>query len=624
MIDLQTIYDSPEKLKECSQYDLLSHEFLKAVNNIPDPAERTRVRTAIICAAEEKGIGKDIKKIFNETDKAKAKANAEYLDSIKNQTDFSFLDKQLDCGRWVANNDGICTINKDGVCRYASKMPFAPIALLENDSSGIEKVMLVFSKDGIHKRTIICDRNTVASASKIVTLANKGLEVTSENAKLQVAYISDVITENIKTIDVFKAYSQLGWCSAGFVPYASDAVFDGEESNHHLYRAVSEKGDFGTWKNAMMSLRENEQIRLTMAVSFASVLIEKVNGLPFVFHLYGGTGTGKTVALKCAMSIWGNPGMGKLVRTMNMTSNSMLSTAAFLNNLPFAGDELQTIKSRFNDYDQLIMQITEGINRGRMTYDKMEETKTWNCAFLFTGEEPCTHVGSGGGVKNRVIEIEVTSPLFEAQRGNETTSIVENNYGHAGKKFIEYISKLDSSYLVKRFRFLSSELTKEAGTTEKQASSMALILLADQLACACLFDDDDPITFDTATKYLINEDEVDVAERAYQWLISYISANKIRFLDTTQGNHGEIWGADRNDYLLFNAEILRNEMKKANYSFDAVKKKWAKKGYINRPDSKHLAENTSVWGSAKAPHIRIVLPKQEDVEDNTDYEEVQI
>lgn len=619
MIDLQTIYDSPEKLKEYSKYDLLSHDFLKAVNNITDLAERTRIRTAIICAAEEKGIGKEIKKIFNEADKAKAKANAEYLDSIKNQTEFSFLDKQLDCGHWVANNDGICSINKDGVCRYASKIPFAPIALLENNSTGIEKVMLAFSKDGIHKKTIICDRNTVASASKIVTLANKGLEVTSENAKMQVAYISDVITENIKTIDVFKAYSQLGWCSTGFVPYASDAIFDGEETNRHLYRAVSEKGDFVTWQHTMGFLRENEQIRLTMAASFASVLIEKVNGLPFVFHLYGGTGTGKTVALKCAMSIWGNPGMGKLVRTMNMTSNSMLNTAAFLNNLPFAGDELQTIKSRFGDYDQLIMQITEGINRGRMTYDKMEETKTWNCAFLFTGEESCTHIGSGGGVKNRVIEVEVTSPLFEAQCGNETTSIVENNYGHAGKKFIEHISKIDSSELVGKFRLLSAELTRIAGTTEKQASSMALMMLADQLACECIFDHETPITFDIAAKYLINADEVDVAERAYQWLVDHIAKNNIRF-DLTD-NRGELWGKIEGNIVLFNVTVLEKELKNENFDYNAVKKKWANKGYLLKHDKRYTVK-TTIAGRANARYVKIVLPPEED--EAKDYEGVQI
>ncbi len=619
MIDLQTIYDSPEKLKEYSKYDLLSHDFLKSVNNITDLAERTRIRTAIICAAEEKGIGKEIKKIFNEADKAKAKANAEYLDSIKNRTDFSFLTEQLDCGHWVANNNGICSINKDGVCRYASKIPFAPIALLENNSTGIEKVMLAFSKDGIHKKTIICDRNTVASASKIVTLANKGLEVTSENAKMQVAYISDIITENIHCMKKYNAYSQLGWCDSGFVPYDPDAVFDGEENYRHLYHSVTEKGTYEAWKEMASIVRSNEIVRMMMAASFASVLISRVNALPFVFHLWGGTGTGKSVALIVAMSIWGNPGKGKLFRTMNMTQNSMLSTAALLNDLPFGGDELQTIKTRWSDYDQLIMQITEGINRGRMTYDKIEETKTWNCAFLFTGEESCTHIGSGGGVKNRVIELEVTAPLFTVLSGNEVTTISESNYGHAGKKYIEHISSIDESTLIRHFRALTTELIKMTGTTEKQASSMALMMLADQLACECLFDNDDPISFDTAAKYLINADEVDVAERAYQWLVDHIAKNNIRF-DLTE-NRGELWGKIEGNIVLFNVTVLEKELKNENFDYNAVKKKWANKGYLIKHDKRYTVK-TTIAGRANARYVKIVLPPEED--EAKDYEGVQI
>ena len=50
---------------------------------------------------------------------------------------------------------------------------------------------------------------------------------------------------------------------------------------------------------------------MMMAASFASVLLEPLKVLPFVLHLWGTTGTGKTVALMVAMSIWGNPQNGR-------------------------------------------------------------------------------------------------------------------------------------------------------------------------------------------------------------------------------------------------------------------------------------------------------------------------
>lgn len=613
---------SAEEINSLTAGELLSYDYLKAVNEITDPSERTRVRTLIILAAKEKGVEKEIKRIFKEYDDTRSKRDAEYRESLNHYTDLTFIEEQLYCGHWISNSDGVMTINRDGVAKVASRIPMVPIAILENKATGIEKVMIAFSKDGGKTmKTVITDRNTVASASKIVTLANKGLEVTSENAKLQVAYISDVITENIHNIKKYNAYSQLGWCDSGFVPYAPDAVFDGEENYRHLYHSVSEKGSYEAWKEMASAIRSNDCVRMMMAASFASVLISRVNALPFVFHLWGGTGTGKSVALIAAMSIWGNPGKGKLFRTMNMTQNSMLSTAALLNDLPFGGDELQTIKSRWSDYDQLIMQITEGINRGRMTYDKIEETKTWNCAFLFTGEEPCTHIGSGGGVKNRVIELEVTAPLFRTLSGNEVTTIAESNYGHAGRKFIEHISSLDEKELKRMFRLITDELMKTTGTTEKQASSMALILLADKLSCDCIFTDETNLRIEDVAKHLISADEVDVAERAYRWIFDHIAKNQHRF-EIVDNRFGEVWGRKdtASDTILINATVLQNELATANFDFNAIKKKWADKGYLIK-EGKHYAHNTTV-GGFKARYVKLVVPPDEEKDDPIDYRDV--
>lgn len=59
---------------------------------------------------------------------------------------------------------------------------------------------------------------------------------------------------------------------------------------------------------------------------------------------------------------------------------------------------------------------------------------TWENAFVFTGEEPCTQHMSGGGVKNRVIEIECTDNVVE--EGNGIVNFISKNYGLAGPEFI--------------------------------------------------------------------------------------------------------------------------------------------------------------------------------------------
>ena len=140
----------------------------------------------------------------------------------------------------------------------------------------------------------------------------------------------------------------------------------GDPDYEVIFRNVREAGSFDAWKDLCGKLRANIPMRMMMAASFASVLLEPLKVLPFVLHVWGTTGTGKTVALMVAMSIWGNPKMGGLVKTMNMTRNAIMRNAAFLCSIPFAGDELQTIKDKWQgNFDQLIYQITEGVDRGR-------------------------------------------------------------------------------------------------------------------------------------------------------------------------------------------------------------------------------------------------------------------
>ena len=601
--------------------ELLSQNLLYDLYDIDDITERSRIKAIMIAAAKKCGIEKEFKSVIKAFDDEDERLGSEYSSRADNTTDFSFQEYELSCGRWIANDYGVRYENKNGEMVYASRIPLVPVALLENISTGIEKVKIDYKKNG--KKSLICERSVTASSSNIIKLADKGLEVTSENAKHLVRYISDCISLNLDTLPCYKAVSQLGWNEAGFTPYSNDIVFDGEKENGNLFRSVSQKGSYEKWVSTTRGLRKNILIRLMMSASFASVLIEKVGALPFVFHLWGGTGTGKTVALMIAMSIWGNPAPGKMVRTMNMTQNSLLTTAAFLNSLPFAGDELQTIKSKWDSYDQLIMRITEGIDRGRMSFDKNNEIKTWKCSFLFTGEEPCTKNSSGGGVKNRVIEAEVTKPLLEGLSGNDICNILTSNYGYAGKVFVEHIQSSEVRFS-DAFGELSAKILKTTETTEKQAASMALILLADKLSCECIYSDDTPLSVDDVARFVTSTKEVDIAERAYEFIVNHIAQNYNRFI--ADGNHGEFWGAIREDegYTLINASVIKRELSANGFEFDAVKKKWSDKGYLIKNTAGRYSHYTAAYG-VKANYIKLKygdLPQTQEPAKDEEYNDI--
>ena len=469
--------------------------------------------------------------------------------------------------------------------RIVCPHPLLPIERLINIDTNVEKVKLAFYKDKKWQYVIV-EKNTLASKNKILQLANTGIEVNENNAKDMIIYLSSTIQMNTEVIPLNNAVTHLGWTEDGFVPYIKNYKFDGDKSFEGVFKDIRKKGDYELWKEKMFELRQsNEIIHFIIASSFASVLIGKVHINPFIVHLWGKSGTGKTVALMIAMSIWGNPGIGHLVKNLNSTNVGLERLSAFLNNLPFAGDELQAIKNKYSDFSELIYSLTQGEGKSRGNVDGgIQEQLKWNCLYLTTGEEPITFENSKEGVKNRVIEIEENEPIVED--GKSLVDFLLNNYGTAGEEFINVIPS--DEYLIKRHNEICKELTEEK-TTGKQVNALALIILADEIASRNIFYDE-PLTKDQVSKYFTQD--IDEAERIYNLISDCFYRNINKFQEDTTG---ELWGtfdADSKGAVIsfyFIPSVLKEFLSQNNISFDGVKTKLLKGGYIVRDSANKYA-----------------------------------
>lgn len=592
-----------------TENELLSSEFLLGIYDISEEYERERIKAILTIRATKLGCESVFKSVIKSLDEANKKLNNNKF--YQNYTELNFICKQLRCDGWEVNASGIRCLADS---RLVSSTPFVPVALLKNMDDNSERVKLSYLsiRNKNQNQEIICSRSVLASSSAIVKLADNGLHIDSNNARSVIKYLADILSLN-RELPCVDTVSSLGWSNKGFVPYSNSVEFDATGEFGSLYNAISTQGDFTEWTQKISQLRNNTALRLCMAASFASVLIERLNVLPFVFHLWGGTGTGKTVTLMVAASIWGNPSQGKLVRSMNMTLNSMLSTAACLKNIPFFGDELQTVRQNTGNYDRLIMQTTEGIDRGRMRGDELQPLKSWHCAFIFSGEEPCTKTNSGGGAKNRVIEIETTQPLIEPGQGNETVNFVTEHYGHAGKAFVEHVAAKDD--LKSEYSEIFKMVQANSRSTEKQISSMSLMLLADKLACECIFKDEQSLNVEECCSFLSSSEDVSISERAYRFIVDYISINRNRFLgfDINKETFGEVWGRyiANSKIVDFSKSKLEECLSENGYSFDAVKRKWKEKGYL-RPNSQGKCSNYSTVNGIKSHYVKILLPSEAD------------
>lgn len=554
---------------------------------------------------------------FGQAWKAYQADSATPTNSTEHETSFTGQPLALACGEWIANDAGIYRLKQQGDIvkkDYACKMPIMPAAVLRNIETDTEKIKLAFRRAKSSWSTCIFPRSTISNKNKIIELADRGIFVTSDTAAALVTYLGTCLANNAESIAVITSIGRLGWADGAFIPYDEALTLDNDGQGAELARAVHSKGTLEEWAEYIAPLRKQSlYLQIVLAAAFASVLISKVKTLPFVLHLWGGTGTGKTVALKVAASVWGNP--EKYMLTLNGTTNALMGTAALLHDLPLLADELQTIKldTNFQNYDKLIMQLTEGKDKARLTQQStLKEQKTWNNCFIFTGEEPITQSNSGGGTKNRVIELQCKEQIIS--NGNAVVNFIDSHYGNAGRAFIEHIASKPAETLQQDFQDLQRALLNLSGSSAKQCAALALIALADAYADECIFKDKRQVLeLQQLAGIAKSLAEIDSAERAYRYIMDVIAAYGDYL--ARKGNHGyykpaagACWGKITKDYIAINRTRIAEELSKQGYSFNSVVDAWKSKGYIlTRSDGRINHTERLYNGTFSAIHLKNTL-----------------
>lgn len=512
--------------------------------------------------------------------------------------------KKLKCGIWTCEDTGVYRTVVNNLQmpekRIACSHPVLPVESLWNIETNTEKVTLAFFKFS-KWLTITVPKAIISNSNNIIMLADRGISVKSSSSSYLVDYLNDVIDNNESEIPQSNSISRLGWIEGKFSPYFENLKYDGDLDHKATYEALKECGDFEQWKKHCIECRKFSKVaQLVLAASFASPLISQIGALPYIVHMWGGTGAGKTVAIFMGMSVWGNPAMGKLTKILNMTQVALGRNAGFLHDIPFAGDELQLIKDKWNNFDNLVMFLAQGLDRGRgKAYGGVEEQRTWECNFLFSGEMPITTPSSGGGVKNRVIEIYASKIIIED--GVNTSDFFKNNYGFAGKIYIESLP--EQQELKERYKKIRQEILDTTDASEKQAMAMATILLADEISTELFFKDSKALTIEDVKEFMISEKDVDVANRSYEWTINWIAQNQNRFMNE---NQGEIWGKLEDSYCLVNKNVLVEHLKLNNFDYASSISKWAERGQIERNTQGKNQHCTKAHG-IKGAYIKILL-----------------
>ena len=499
----------------------------------------------------------------------KAQSGTIYIDNV---TNFTNQPLELNAGDWEADDSGI--FKKNGYNdEVACPHPIMPVERLVNIDTGEEKLQLAFRKGTIWRK-LIFSKTVLASSNKVTELAGSGIAVTSQNAKAFIQYISDMENLNYDLIPEKKSIGRFGYIpDEGFSPFVDGLIFDGDANFKAMFQTVRSRGSETKWLETAAEVREmSTTAKIILAASFASVLLEPLNCLPFFVHLWGvDSGTGKTVALMVAASVWGDPAVGAYVKTFDGTVAGMEKTAAFLNNLPFCLDELQLAKDSKGRTTFDVYKLAQGVGRTRSNRSGgVDLTPTWRNCILTTGESPLTGTASGAGAVNRVIDIECKSAQAVIKDGMRISGAVKRNYGFAGRKFVErlyqpgVIDQVSERYR-ELFRILS-----DRDTTEKQAMAAAAIILADELACQWIFSGQQPLTIEQVSEFLASKAAVSAGDRGYKYLCDWVTQNSNKLCGRSENPNIEVLGALEDGRAYIIRSVFERILQDAGYSTAAM------------------------------------------------------
>lgn len=573
------------------------------------------------------GIAKDLKFVgFMKTWNAYVESKSPKATILgNNQTLFQNQPTQLDCGQYIADEYGVSRLNEMGAEVEVISHPLMPVKRVTNIETFEEKLEIAYQRGKDPWKSLTVSREQLASAQKIIGLSKQGVDVNSENAKEVVKFMSKLESLNYDALPRQNSVSHMGWLSDGqFMPYVKDVSYDGDSPELlRMYNEFEPTGDNETWMNLAKDVRKAESVpaRISLAAAFAAPLVQVMGGLPFFVHLWGEAGCGKTVGLMLAASVWGNPDVGRYIKTFSGTKVSMELYASFCCNLPILFDELQVVSDR-KTFDDLIYMLCEGTSKGRGAKEGgLQVQKHWSSCIITTGEMPITQSNSGGGAVARTIEVNYGGlPLFNDARSVANT--LKENYGHAGPKFIQMLRKDGVIEAVRALqRKFYTELMQE-DIHDKQVLSASILLAADALATKAIFKDRRALTVEDIKGFLVSRTETDVNLRCYNWLIGFCAANPRKF-DTSDSAMGECWGQYRKEhsveFLCINKSVFEDLLKNKGFSAGAFidwarRKSLLKDTFYGTGNKNNRPTKTIVVNGKQIPHYWVRLPAEEKTE----------
>lgn len=494
------------------------------------------------------------------------------------------------------------------------------------------KYILKFEFKGKEKEVEV-PRETLGDSRELRSkLTGLGADVYSYNVSSIVKHL--VNQEAFYSKGISNVHAYVGWDEIG-----SEVIFKhhsgvGIESKYVGDLDIEPAGDYQKW---LELLREEvlgqTPLELALVFGFSAPLIGlvgvEIDVSTLVVHIYGDSTEGKTTAAMLAVSLWGNPDSTAtgLHNDWNNTTNAFFGLLRNNNGLPVVYDEASM--SGRSDYSTQIYKLASGREKNRMKKNaELKDQNRWRTTVISTGEHSL--IGNSNqnmGIDMRVQEVGGITWTRNARNSEAIKRGILENYGHAGKKFVEGLYELEKEKILTRYNKNHSRFADELIEADKFAGRLShrlgILLTTAELVREIL-----GIQLNVkAIRELLLEIEQersrdrDLGAKAYDYFREQVEIHDMNFM-TNYGKHldkvesrstsGQIWGMKYYGSQSEKAEleevgIFRNKFEELmiDGGFEnpkGVLRKWKQKGILDHEDDR-LSRRRKIKNKRKPVYV---------------------
>ena len=430
--------------------------------------------------------------------------------------------------------------------------------------------------------------------TEVLKLLDEGMHFQEQEAKELINYFDGFILKYKDSLPVEITASTNGWKNnyslfvIGGKAISANEVKEITQISEELQKNYDTIGNKTEWIENIGAFLDYDLVRLKMYATVGAFLIRFTPIETFLIHNYHESSGGKTLSMRVAASLIGNPNKDGIVQSADNTPAGIELYLETHSDTPVYWDET----SDNPDFLQAVYKMGNEKGRGRGTKDlKYRQGGSWKTIAESTGEEPLTKgMTVKTGQQTRIIEVHERIPLLPQDYIDKLRITLSNNYGLFLEEIIQEIFKIRDKIDI-LYGSVSMQLGEPLNEFAGRKKGYFVVLAMAGMISEDVFrnngiprKDAIDICKNYYDKTVLDDPTIPYADRALQNLYQWTVRNPTRFERVIKdyGSDGlakgayETYGWITKESIYYDEGILKDTMERIGFNYERVKEDWKK------------------------------------------------